>query len=180
MVWLGSYWSMFICDVMIVLHQGQDSSCQNSHCKHRRFEYLREIHWNCRVLVDFTIILYQYEGISLIDTICAISPVHLPHSWQPPILSSLTLQWPRPLHHPMCSLGCRVGYTLMMARRWMGRWQVVGDRNTSTDVPRSFCPVVPAANWQVNSKDVVWLEGQGQQCPPAHFYVMPPPHLDTQ
>jgi hypothetical protein len=62
---------MFICD--IVLYQGQDSLHQNSHCEHQRFEYLQEIHQNCRVLVDFTIILYQCEGISLIDTACAVS-----------------------------------------------------------------------------------------------------------
>jgi hypothetical protein len=30
---------------------------------------------NCRVLVNFTIILYQCEGFPLIDTVCAVSAV---------------------------------------------------------------------------------------------------------
>jgi hypothetical protein len=74
---LGSYWSMFVCDVMRVLHQGQDSLHWNSCCEHQRFKYSQEIHWNCRVLVDFTVILYQCEGIPLIDTVCAISALHI-------------------------------------------------------------------------------------------------------
>jgi hypothetical protein len=80
--------------------------------------------------------------------------VYLPHSWKPP-----TPWWPPPPRYPMCSLRCRVGCTLMMMRRWMGKWQAVGDRNIHIDTPRSPCPVVPTANWQVNSKGVVWLEG---------------------
>jgi hypothetical protein len=55
------------------LRQGWDSLHQNSHCECQRFEYSREICQNCRDLVDFTVILYWCEGISLIDTICAIS-----------------------------------------------------------------------------------------------------------
>jgi hypothetical protein len=66
--WLGSYWLMFICDVVRVLRGGRDSSHWHSHCEHQRFEYLWEICQNCRVLVNFTIILYQCEGISLINT----------------------------------------------------------------------------------------------------------------
>jgi hypothetical protein len=103
-------------------------------------------------------------------------PVHLPHSQEPPTPPSLSLWQQRPPHHPMHSLGCRVGHTLMMARRWMERWWAVGDRNTSTDTPRSLRLVVPTANWQGNSEGVVWLEGQGQEC---HFYVVPPPCVDT-
>jgi hypothetical protein len=67
---------MFVFDVMIVLHQGQDSSSQNSHCERQRFEYLREIRQNCRVLVNFTVVLYRCEGFPLIDTVCAISLYH--------------------------------------------------------------------------------------------------------
>jgi hypothetical protein len=74
-------------------------------------------------------------------------PVHLPHSRKPPTPSSLLLQRPPPPHHHMRSLRCRVGRTLTTARRWMGRWQAVGDRNTGTDMPRSPHLVVPAANW---------------------------------
>jgi hypothetical protein len=64
---------MFVFDVFIFLHQGRDSLSQNSHCEYQRFEYLQEICQNCRILVDFTIILYQCEGFLLIDTVCAVS-----------------------------------------------------------------------------------------------------------
>jgi hypothetical protein len=36
----------------------------------------------------------------------------------------------------------------------------IGDRNTGTDAPRPSHLVVPTANWKMNSKGVVWQEGQ--------------------
>jgi hypothetical protein len=68
--------------------------------------------------------------------------VHLPHSQKPLMSSSLSLRRQPPPHHLMRSLGCKVGRTLTTARRWMGRWRAVGDRNTGTDMPRSPCPAV--------------------------------------
>jgi hypothetical protein len=70
---LGSYWSMFVFDILIVLHQGWIYLSRNSCCECQRFEYLWEICWNCRVLVNFTIILYWCEGFLLIDTVCVVS-----------------------------------------------------------------------------------------------------------
>jgi hypothetical protein len=61
---------MFVFDDIIVLHQSQIPLSQNSCCECWRFEYPWEICWNCRFLVNFTIILYRCEGFPLIDTVC--------------------------------------------------------------------------------------------------------------